>query len=124
MVPISSGSYEFVRVRTRNDCISLPSVLFSLVRFIQLRRSAPKEGDNVTAARDPGRVMAMQYSRLATSLTSLAIILPIHPHLPSLASTFASVSYTYHTYAYEAERRRKWPYSTSLHDRPPLASSL
>jgi hypothetical protein len=56
------------------------------------RRSAPKEGDNVTAARDPGRVMAILYSRLATSLRSLAIILPIHLHLLSLPSTFATVS--------------------------------
>jgi hypothetical protein len=35
----------------------------------------PKEGDNVTASRDPGRVTAILYSQLATSLTSLAIIL-------------------------------------------------
>ena len=45
----------------------------------------------VTAARDPGRVTAILYSRLATSLRSLAIILPIHLHLLSLASTFATV---------------------------------
>jgi len=32
------------------------------------------------AARDPGRVTAILYSRLATSLRSLAIILPIHQH--------------------------------------------
>jgi len=54
--------------------------------------------------------MAILYSRLATSLRSLAIILPIHLHLLSLASTFATVSYNYHTYAYEAERRRTCPY--------------
>jgi hypothetical protein len=77
---------------------------------MQPRRSAPKEGDNVTAAGDPGRVIAILYSRLATSLRSLAIILPIHLHLRSLASTFATVSYNYHTYAYEDERRRMCPY--------------
>ena len=44
----------------------------------------------VTAAGDPGRVTAILYSRLATSLRSLAIILPIHLHLLSLASTFAT----------------------------------
>jgi len=76
---------------------------------MQPRRSAPKERDNVTAARDPGRVMAILYSRLAASLRSLAIILPIHLHLLSLASTFATVSCNYHTYAYEAERRRTCP---------------
>jgi len=54
--------------------------------------------------------MAILYSRLATSLRSLAIILPIHLHLLSLASTFATVSYNYQTYAYEAERRRTCPY--------------
>jgi len=58
---------------------------------MQPRRSAPKEGDDVTAARGPGRVKAVLYSRLATSLRSLAIILPIHLHLLSLASTFATV---------------------------------
>jgi len=46
---------------------------------------------SVTAARDPGRVTAILYSRLATSLRSLAIILPIHLHLLSLISTFAPV---------------------------------
>jgi len=40
---------------------------------MQPRRSAPKEGDNVTAARDPGRVTANLYSRIATSLRSLGI---------------------------------------------------
>jgi len=46
---------------------------------------------HVTAARDPGRVKAVLYSRLATSLRSLAIILPIHLYLLSLASTSATV---------------------------------
>jgi len=45
----------------------------------------------VTSARDPGQVTAIQYSCLAMSLRSLAIILPIHRHLISLASTFATV---------------------------------
>jgi len=57
VVPIGSGTYDFVRVRTRQECIMLPSLSFpflSLVRFMQPRRSAPKEGDNVMATRDPG----------------------------------------------------------------------
>jgi len=47
----------------------------------------------------------MLYCWLATSLRSLAIILPIHQLLRSLGSTFAPVWYNSHTYAYEAERR-------------------
>jgi len=46
----------------------------------------------VTAACDAGRVMAIRYSRLATSLRSLAIILPIYLHITSLASRFATLS--------------------------------
>jgi hypothetical protein len=45
---------------------------------MQPRRSAPKEGDNVTATRDYGRVTAIPYSRLTMRLRSLAIILPIY----------------------------------------------
>jgi len=52
-VPIGSGTYEFVRVRTRHDCLML-FLSFSLVRYMQPRRSAPKEGDNVMATRDLG----------------------------------------------------------------------
>jgi hypothetical protein len=55
--------------------------------------------------------MAILYSRLATSFQSLVIILPIHLHLQSLTSTFANVSYNYHRYAYEGERRRTCPYT-------------
>jgi len=88
-VPIGSGTFEFVRVHTWHDCSMLP--LLSLVRLMQPRRSAPKERDNVTVARYSGRVTAIPYSRLATSLRSLAIILPIHLHLLSLVSTFATV---------------------------------
>jgi len=78
-VPIGSGTYDFVQVRTRQECIILFRLLFfSLVRFMQPRRSAPKEGDNVTATRDCGRVTAILYSRLATRRRSLAMILSIH----------------------------------------------
>ena len=77
-VPIRSGTYDFLRVRTQHECIMLSFLSFSLVRFMQPRRSAPKEGDNVTATCDCGRVTAILYSRLATRLGSLAIILPIH----------------------------------------------
>ena len=55
--------------------------------------------------------MAILYSRLATSLRSPAIFLLIHLPLLSLASTFATISYNYNTYAYEAERRRTCPYT-------------
>jgi len=54
------------------------------------------EQTDVTVAHDQSQVMAILYSRLATSLRSLAIILPIHPHLRSLASKIATVSYNYH----------------------------
>jgi hypothetical protein len=78
---------------------------------MQPRRSEPKEGDTVTAARDPGRVTAILYSRLATILRYLAIILLYictyyHSH-PRLQPS----SDNYHTYAYEAERWRTCPYT-------------
>jgi len=47
----------------------------------------------VMVARDLSWVTAFLYSRLATSLRSLAIILPIHLDLLSLASTFATGSH-------------------------------
>jgi len=53
-VPIGSGTFESVRVRTRHDCLMLSFPFLSLVRYMQPRRSAPREGDTVTAARDPG----------------------------------------------------------------------
>jgi len=56
-----------------------------------------------------GQVTAILYSRLATRLRSLAIILPIHLYLLSLESTFATVYHNYHTYAYKAERWRTCP---------------
>jgi len=71
-------SYEYVRGRNAKCFLSFPFLSFSLVRVLQPRRSAPQERDNVTAARDCGRVTAIIYSRLATRLRSLAIILYIH----------------------------------------------
>jgi hypothetical protein len=65
----------------------------------------------VTATRDCGRVTAILYSRLATRLRSLAIILPIHLYLLSLESTCATVYHNYHTYAYKAERWRTCRYT-------------
>jgi len=63
------------------------------------------------AARDPGQVMASQYSRLAMSLRSLAIILLYiytyyhsHPRLQPYSNNC-------HMYAYEAERWRTCPYT-------------
>jgi len=46
------GSYDCVRRMIVSFFVSLS--FSSLVRFMQPRRSAPKERDNVTAARDPG----------------------------------------------------------------------
>jgi hypothetical protein len=71
-------SYDYVRGRNVQCFLPFAFLSFSLERFMQPRRSAPKEGDNVTATRDCGRVTAILYSRLTTSLRSLAIILPIH----------------------------------------------
>ena len=53
-VTIGSRTFEFVRVRTRHDCSMLFFSFLSLVRYMQPRRSAPREGDTVKAARDPG----------------------------------------------------------------------
>jgi hypothetical protein len=58
----------------------LPFLL--LYRFIQPRRSAPREGDNVIAqlhvkCPGPGNAHCI-YSRLTTSLQSLAIMLPVY----------------------------------------------
>jgi len=88
-----------------------PFISVSLVRLMQPRRSAPKDGDSVTAARDPGRVTAILYSRLATSHRSLAIILPRHIYIyyhshPRL-QPYANI---YHTYTYEAECRHACPH--------------
>jgi len=69
--------YEYVRGMIV-ECFAFHS--FSLIRFMQPRRSAPKDTDDVTVARDPGRVSAILYIRLATSICSLVIILPIHIH--------------------------------------------
>jgi len=46
---------------------------------------------DVGGARDPGRVTTIQYSQLTSGLRFLPIILHIHVHLLSLASTFATV---------------------------------
>jgi len=54
-VPIGCGSYGFVRLRTEDDCF-IPRFLsfVSLIYWLwQPRRSAPREGDNVMATRDP-----------------------------------------------------------------------
>jgi len=54
-VPIGCGPYGFVRLRTEDDCF-IPCFLsfVSLIYwFWQPRRSGPREGDNVTATRDP-----------------------------------------------------------------------
>jgi len=77
------------------DCFRSFLLLYG---FMQPRGSAPKEGDNVTARLHvtcPGPVNTrFIYSRLATSLRSLAIILPYLPLYYStiLTSTFPTVS--------------------------------
>lgn len=55
------------------------------------------------------RIIAILYSRLATSLRLLAIILPIQHYILSLESMFATVYHMYHTYAYEVEYWCPWP---------------
>jgi len=67
------------------------SLSISLVWFIQPRRSAHKEKDSIAAAHDLGQVTALLYSRLTTSLRSLAIIIHIHLHLQSHESTFSTI---------------------------------
>ena len=76
-VLIGCGAYGFVHLRTLNGCLVVSFLL--LYGFMQPRGSAPKEGDNVTArlhvtCPGPGNTSFI-YSRLATSLRSLAIIL-------------------------------------------------
>jgi len=56
-----------------------------------------------------GRVTAIQYSRLATSFWSLAILLPIHLPLLLLTSILPLYSYNYHTYASEAKHGSTFP---------------
>jgi len=109
-------SYRYVRGRNARCFLPFPFLVSCTV--MQPRRSAPKEGDNVTATRGCGRVTAILYSRLATRLRSLAIILPIHLYLLSLESTFATVYHNYHTYAYKAERWRMCPYSVLVLKQP------
>jgi hypothetical protein len=74
------GTYGFVHLRTLNGCLVLTFLL--LYGFMQPRGSAPKEGDNVMArlhvtCPGPGNTSFI-YSRLAMSLRSLAIILPLY----------------------------------------------
>jgi len=67
---------------------------------------------SVTAARDPGRVTAILYRRLATSHRSLAIILPRHIYMYyHWHARLQPYSNKYHTYTHEAERRHTCPYS-------------
>jgi hypothetical protein len=76
-VLIGGKTYGFVHMCTLNSCLI---VLFPpLYRFMKPSGSAPKEGDNVTAKL---HVMCpalehthFNYSQLATSRSSLAIIL-------------------------------------------------
>ena len=99
MVLIGCGTYGFVHLRKLNGCLSVSLLL--LYGFMQPRGSASKEGDDVTARLymtwpGPGNTRFI-YSRLATSLRSLAIILPYLPYLPlyystTLTSTCATVS--------------------------------
>jgi hypothetical protein len=60
----------------------------SLVQCMQVRKPAPKEWVNGTVSGCPGQVKVITNCPLSTSLTSLAIILPVHLHLLSLAFTF------------------------------------
>jgi len=109
-VPIGSRTHDFVRLRTQSDCIILLSLFFSLLWFRQPRRSGPKKGDCLTAALNPGRVLAILNNRLAMSLRYPVIIYPLHKHLLSLTSTFATISYNHYMCACEAECWFTCPY--------------
>jgi len=95
-VQISCRTYGFVHLHMLNSCWI---VFFSpLYVFMQPSGSALKEGDNVMAqllvmCPGPGNTCII-YSQLATSLRSLAIILPQLPSYYStiMSSTFATVS--------------------------------
>jgi hypothetical protein len=54
MVPIGCGTYEFVWERMRHDFLISFFLSFTVVRFMQPRRSAPKEGNNLMAEHDLG----------------------------------------------------------------------
>jgi hypothetical protein len=78
MVLIGWVTYGFVHLRTLTGCLIVSFLL--LYGFMQPRGSAPKEGDNVRArlyekCPVPGNTRFI-YSRHATSLRSLAILLP------------------------------------------------
>jgi hypothetical protein len=74
---IGGGILGFITLSALNDCLVVSCLL--LFGFMQPRASAPREGDNVTAwlhVTCPGLGNTrFIYSRLATSLRSLAIIL-------------------------------------------------
>ena len=81
MVLIGCGTYGFVHLRTLTGCLIVSFLL--LYRYMQPRGSGPNERDNVTArlyvtCPGPGNTRFI-YSRVATSLRSLAIILPYLP---------------------------------------------
>jgi hypothetical protein len=103
---------HYAKVTPTTGMLLIPGHNLDPFRKLQSFRKWDKGRGIVTAARDPGRVTAILYSRLATSLRSLAIILPIyiytyyhsHPRLQPY-------SYNYHTYTYEAERRHTCPYT-------------
>ena len=109
---MGDGTCGFVRLCTWDNCSITPFHSLLLYWLLQPRRSAPKEGDTLTGAGDPGRVTAIVYSGLATSLRSLPMILPIyiHPYYRS-HPRLQPCSYNYHPYTYEAERRHTCPYT-------------
>jgi len=79
-VLIGCGTYGFVHLCMLNGCLIVFFPFLLLYGFIQPRGSAPKEGDNVMAqlhvtCPGPGNTRCI-YSRLTTSIRSLAIILP------------------------------------------------
>ena len=85
-VLIGCGTYGFVRLRTLNGCLIVYFPFLLLYGFIQPSGSASKEGDNVMArlhvtCPGPGNTRFI-HSRLATSIRSLAIILPYLLQLP------------------------------------------
>ena len=77
-------------------------------------RSAPKQGDNVTAAGDLGRVTAILYSRLTTSIRSLEIIIPIHQRLLSIVSNGSGLSLWVWVQV-GTQQLRNWRSGASIH---------
>jgi len=88
---VNRSDEVWVSTRTYAAWLFKSFLSICLVQFMQPRRSAHEERDNVTVEGNRGQEMAMLYSLTVTSLRSLVIVLHVHLHVLSLASTFAPV---------------------------------